>query len=42
MTLLFFGTADWKHLPRSVRPLAFPAAAIVLAFGALYYLEHYR
>ncbi|MGB7462724.1 MAG: hypothetical protein WBW14_07500 [Candidatus Acidiferrum sp.] len=42
MTLLFFGTADWKHPPRSVRPLAFPAAAIVLAFGALYYLEHYR
>ena len=41
-TLLFFGTADWKHLSRSARPLAFPAAAIVLAFGALYYLEHYR
>ena len=42
MTLLFFGTADWKHPSRSVRPLAFPAAAVVLAFGALYCLEHYR
>jgi len=42
MTLLFFGTADWKRPSRSVRPLAFPAAAVVLAFAALYYLEHYR
>jgi ABC-type transport system involved in cytochrome c biogenesis permease subunit len=42
MTLLFFATADWKHPSRSVRPLAFPAAAAVLAFGALYCLEHYR
>jgi hypothetical protein len=42
MTLLFFGTADWKHPLRSVRPLAFPAAAVVLAFGALYCLEHHR
>ena len=42
MTLLFFGTADWKHPSQSVRPLAFPAAAVVLAFGALYCLEHYR
>jgi hypothetical protein len=42
MTLLFFGTADWEHPSRSLRPLAFPAAAIALAFRALYYLEHYR
>ena len=42
MILLFFGTADWKHPSRSARPLAFPAAAVVLAFAALYYLEHYR
>jgi hypothetical protein len=27
---------------RSARPLALPAAALVLAFGALYYLEHCR
>ncbi len=42
ITLLFFGTLDRKHPLRSVRPLALPAAALVLAFAALYYLEHYR
>jgi membrane protease YdiL (CAAX protease family) len=42
MILLFLVTADWKQPLRSARPLAFPAAALVLAFGALYYLEHYR
>jgi hypothetical protein len=40
--LLFFATADWKQPLRSARPLALPAAALVLAFAALYYLEHYR
>jgi hypothetical protein len=40
--LLFLATADWKRPLRSVRPLAFPAGALVVAFGALYYLEHYR
>ena len=40
--LLFLATADWRQPLRSVRPLAFPAAALVLACGALYYLEHYR
>ena len=40
--LLFLATADWKQPLRSARPLAFPATALVLAFGALYYLEHYR
>ena len=40
--LLFLVTADWRQPLRNVRPLAFPAAALVLAFGALYYLEHYR
>lgn len=40
--LLFLATADWKEPLRSVRPLAFPAGALVVAFGALYYLEHYR
>ena len=39
---VFLATADWKQPLRSVRPLAFPAAALVLAFGALYYLEHFR
>lgn len=42
MVLLFFATADWKKPLRSARQLMFPAAALVLAFGALYYLEHYR
>ena len=40
--LLFLATADWKQPLRNARPLAFSAAALVLAFGALYYLEHYR
>jgi hypothetical protein len=40
--LLFLATADWNQPMRSSRPLAFAAAALVLASGALYYLEHYR
>jgi hypothetical protein len=42
MILLFLATADWRQPWRSARRLAFPAAALVLAFGALYYLEHHR
>ena len=42
MILLFLATADRKQPLRSARPLALPAAALVLAFAALYYLEHYR
>ena len=38
---LFFTTADWAQPVRIVRRLAFPAAVVVLAFAALYYLEHY-
>src|ERR1019366_9029000 len=34
--LLFLATADWTQPVRSVRRLAFPAAAVVLAFGILY------
>ncbi|MGC2696949.1 MAG: hypothetical protein WA738_14280 [Candidatus Angelobacter sp.] len=42
-TILFFlATADWKQPWRSARPLALSSAALLLAFGALYYLEHYR
>jgi hypothetical protein len=41
MALLFFATDDWTQPSRSVRRLAFPAATVVLAFAALYYLEHY-
>jgi len=39
--LLFLVTADWKQPWRGVRPLAFPAVALLAAFVALYYLEHY-
>jgi cytochrome bd-type quinol oxidase subunit 2 len=42
MILLFLATADWRQPVRSARPLAFAVAALVLAFGALYYLEHFR
>ncbi len=40
MVLLFLVTADWKQPWCSARPLAFPAAILVLAFAALFYLEH--
>jgi hypothetical protein len=40
--LLFVTTADWKQPSRSVRLLAFSGVVIVLAFAAVYYLEHYR
>jgi hypothetical protein len=39
--LVFLSTADWTEPLRSIRRLAIPAAAVVLAFTALYYLEHY-
>ena len=42
MILLFLVTADWREPLWSLRPLTLSAAALVLAFGALYYLEHYR
>ncbi|MBV8551544.1 MAG: hypothetical protein JOY54_09605 [Acidobacteriaceae bacterium] len=41
--LVFLRTADCEQgFLRSARILAFPAAALAAAFGALYYLEHYR
>ena len=40
--LVFLATADWKRPLQSVRLLAIPGAALVVAFGSLYYLEHYR
>ena len=44
MILLFLATADWKLPLRSARPLAlaFSTAFLVLAFAALYYLEHHQ
>jgi len=41
-TVLFLATVDWKRPLRIARLLALPAAALIIAFGALYYLEHYR
>ncbi len=38
--LLFFITADWKQPVRNLRALMVPGVALVVAFGALYYLEH--
>jgi phosphoglycerol transferase MdoB-like AlkP superfamily enzyme len=40
--LIFFISADWSQPLRSIRPLAVPVIALVLAFAALYYLEHCR
>jgi len=40
--LIFLATLDRKWPLRSARPLAFSGAAVALAFGALYYLEHHR
>lgn len=41
MLALFLLTADWKHAWRNLRALRLPAAFLVVAFSALYYLEHY-
>jgi ABC-type tungstate transport system substrate-binding protein len=40
--LVFLATADWTQPLRSLRRLALPAAAVVLAFGVLYFFEHLR
>jgi uncharacterized membrane protein YozB (DUF420 family) len=43
MVLLFLATWNWRQRSlRGARPLVISAAALVLAFSALYYLEHYR
>jgi hypothetical protein len=42
MIFLFIATSDWTRPARSARPQALPATLLVLAFGALYYLEHWR
>jgi len=41
MILVFLATGDWKQRWQSARLLALPAVFLVLAFAALYYLEHY-
>jgi hypothetical protein len=40
--IVFVATADWTQPLRSVRATASPASVLVFAFGALYYLEHFR
>lgn len=40
--LVFLSTADWEKPWRTLRSLAAPATALLIAFGALYYLENYR
>lgn len=40
--LLFFATADWRKRWRTAGTLVVSGAVLVFAFGALYYLEHYR
>ena len=42
MCLLFVFTTNWERTVRSARLLGFALGALVLAFAALYYLEHYR
>ena len=42
MTIVVLSTADWRRPWRSVRPLVISAAATLLAFAGLYYLEHFR
>ena len=42
MIILLLATANWKTPSQSARRLAFPAATLAAAFGALYFLEHYR
>jgi uncharacterized YccA/Bax inhibitor family protein len=40
VTLVFLTTADWSRPSRAAWPLAIAVAATVVAFAALYYLEH--
>lgn len=40
--LVFLMTTDWKAPLRMVRRLLFPSAVLAIAFGALFYLEHFR
>jgi len=40
--LLFLATVDGKEPCKSAQVLTLPASILILAFSALYYLEHYR
>ncbi len=40
--LTFLATADWRQPWTVVKRLVVPAAALVVAFSTLYYMEHLR
>jgi hypothetical protein len=40
--LVCLATVDWTQPLRNLRALLYPALALILAFGALSSLEHYR
>jgi heme/copper-type cytochrome/quinol oxidase subunit 4 len=40
--ILFLSSADWHNPRRCLRLLAVPTTALVFAFVARYYLEHYH
>lgn len=42
VVVIFLATSDWIQPLRSVRRLFFPVSALMIAFGALYFLEHVR
>ena len=39
--ILFLATADWSQPRQAIRAIVLPASALLLAFAALYYLEHF-
>ena len=39
--ILFLTTVDWRQPRQSIRAIVLPASALLLAFAALYYLEHF-
>ena len=41
-SLAFLVTADWRQPLKVAKRLALPAAALVVAFSTLYYMEHLR
>jgi hypothetical protein len=40
--LIFLGTTDWNQPSRVARRLALPGMALIVAFAALFYMEHGR
>ena len=40
--LTFLATANWQQPARVAKRLVVPAVALVVAFSALYYMEHIR